>query len=229
MSALLIATIASVVVFGGALLGMYVRSALPEGHLRDDVKDVVRLSTGLIGTITALVLGLLIASAKSSYDARDSQVKQITTKVILLDVLVEQYGPEARNLRVMLRGAIGSFVDRIWNEGGHAKAAPFVASADAETFIKKLQELTPEQRLKTCSSDASDKCYRRFSTSALVAVCPDARFNSRTFSRNPHFFGWQLFLLVSVCLCGPVRSLSSRFPSVRYQSQPVHPGSFRCA
>ena len=148
MGALLIATITFVVVFGGAFLGMYVRSALPEGHLRDDVKDVVRLSTGLIGTIAALVLGLLIASAKSSYDAVDTQVKQITTKVILLDVLLEQYGPEARNLRVMLRGAIDPFADRIWNEGGHDKAAPFVASADAETFIKKLQELTPSNNSK---------------------------------------------------------------------------------
>ena len=148
MSALLIATIAFVVVFGGALLGMYVRSALPEGHLRDDVKDVVRLSTGLIGTIAALVLGLLIASAKSSYDARDTQVKQITTKIILLDQLFVQYGPEALNLRVMLRGAVGPFADRIWNEGGHTEAAPFVASTDAETFITKLQELTPSNDSK---------------------------------------------------------------------------------
>jgi hypothetical protein len=120
---------------------MYVRKALPEGHLRDDVKDVVRLSTGLIGTIAALVLGLLIASAKSSYDARNTQIKQVTSNVILLDILLEQYGPDARNLRVNLRGAIGPLVDRIWNEGGNNKSAPFVATAEAQTFVKKVQEL----------------------------------------------------------------------------------------
>ena len=141
MSALTISLIAFTLVLGGALLGMRVRNSLPEGHLGPDVKDVIRLSTGLIGTIAALVLGLLIASAKSSYDARDTQVKQITTNVIVLDTLLEQYGPDARNLRVILRGAVGPMVDRIWNEGGNVKSAPFVATAEALGFVKKVQEL----------------------------------------------------------------------------------------
>ena len=72
-------------------------------RLRDDVKDVVRLSTGLIGTIAALVLGLLIASAKTSYDARTTQIKQITANIILLDQLLEHYGSDAQNLRISLR------------------------------------------------------------------------------------------------------------------------------
>ena len=63
------------------MLGMYFRKVVSADHLRDDVKDVVRLSTGLIGTIAALVLGLLIASAKNSYDARSTQFKQITANV----------------------------------------------------------------------------------------------------------------------------------------------------
>jgi Protein of unknown function (DUF4239) len=141
MSALLISVITFALVFGGASLGMYFRNSLPEGHLGPDAKDVIRLSTGLIGTIAALVLGLLIASAKSSYDARDTQVKQITTNVILLDTLLEQYGPDARNLRVILRGAVGPMADRVWNEGGNNKSAPFVATAEALAFVKRFQEL----------------------------------------------------------------------------------------
>ena len=113
MSALVISLIAFACIFGGALLGMYVRNVLPEHHLREDVKDIVRLSTGLIGTIAALVLGLLIASAKSSYDARNTEIKQITSNIILLDALLEQYGPDARNLRVILRGGVGPMADRI--------------------------------------------------------------------------------------------------------------------
>jgi hypothetical protein len=141
VSALLISLIAFLLVLGGAFLGMYFRNSLPEGHLGPDAKDVIRLSTGLIGTIAALVLGLLIASAKSSYDARDTQVKQITTNVILLDTLLEQYGPDARNLRVILRGAVGPMADRVWNEGGNDKSAPFVATAEALAFVKRFQEL----------------------------------------------------------------------------------------
>ena len=147
MSAFTISLITFAFVFGGALLGMYV--VLSENHLREDVKDVVRLSTGLIGTIAALVLGLLIASAKSSYDARNTQVKQITSNVILLDALLEQYGPDARNLRVALRDAVPPMVDRIWNEGDNGKSTtPFVATAEAQAFVKKVQELKPDNEAK---------------------------------------------------------------------------------
>ena len=130
MSALAISLVAFAFVFGGALAGMY--ATLPEDHLRDDAKDVIRLSTGLIGTIAALVLGLLIASAKTSYDARDSQIKQITADIILLDVLLEHYGPEAHNLRVGLRNAIPAMVGRIWSERGNGKSESFKATADAD-------------------------------------------------------------------------------------------------
>ena len=51
-------------VLGGTSLGIFLRNRLPEKHLSESTKDVVRLGTGLIGTIAALVLGLLIASAK---------------------------------------------------------------------------------------------------------------------------------------------------------------------
>jgi hypothetical protein len=148
MNALVISLIAFALVFGGALLGMYIRNALSEDHLRDDVKDVIRLSTGLIGTIAALVLGLLIASAKTSYDARDTQIKQITANIILLDSLLGQYGPDAHNLRVILRGAVGPMVDRIWNERDNGKLTPFVATAEAQAFVNKVQELEPNNDSK---------------------------------------------------------------------------------
>jgi hypothetical protein len=148
VGALAISLIAFAFVFGGALLGMYLRNALPEGHLREDTKDVVRLSMGLIGTIAALVLGLLIASAKSSYDARDTQIKQITADFILLDGLLEHYGPDAKILRVALRNAVPPMVDRIWKEHDDGKSAPFVASVEAQIFVDKIQELKPDTEAK---------------------------------------------------------------------------------
>ncbi len=150
MSALTISLIAFAFVFGGAFLGMFVRNALPEGHLREDVKDVVRLNMGLIGTLAGIALGLLIASAKNSYDASNTQIKQFTANIILLDVLLEHYGPEAQNLRIALRDAVPPTVDQIWNERNNdTKLAPFVATTEAVAFIKKVQELQPnneEQR-----------------------------------------------------------------------------------
>jgi hypothetical protein len=89
ITALTVALVTFALVFGGALLGMYFRNVLLEHHLREDVRDVIKLSTGLIGTMAALVLGLLIASAKSSYDAKSTEIKQITANIILLDLELE--------------------------------------------------------------------------------------------------------------------------------------------
>ena len=88
----------SVIVFacvsGGAFLGMFLRNRLPEQHLSGATKDVVRLGSGLIGTIAALVLGLLIASANSTFQTQSTQVQQLTADIILLDSTLAQYGPE---------------------------------------------------------------------------------------------------------------------------------------
>jgi Protein of unknown function (DUF4239) len=143
VTALLISSFTFALVFGGALLGMYFRNALSEDHLRDDVRDVIKLSTGLIGTMAALVLGLLIASAKNSYDTKSTQIKQITANIILLDLDLEQYGPDAQNLRIALRSAIPALIDQIWSEGSRVKFSPFAATVEAAEFIKKLQQLQP--------------------------------------------------------------------------------------
>jgi hypothetical protein len=110
------------------------------------MKDVVRLGTGLIGTIAALVLGLLIASAKSSYDTQSTQVKQMTANIVLLDRFLEQYGPETGAVRNLLRRGVTVLADRMWRENSSdlAEAAPFEASAASETFYAKIEELSPQ-------------------------------------------------------------------------------------
>jgi heme/copper-type cytochrome/quinol oxidase subunit 3 len=70
--------IASVFTLGGVALGAYLSSRLTDRHLTPDSKEVVRLGTGLIGTLAALVLGLLVASAKNSFDSQNTNVKRIT-------------------------------------------------------------------------------------------------------------------------------------------------------
>jgi hypothetical protein len=146
MSAIALSCIAFVCISGGALLGMFLRNTLSGHHLSADAKDVVRLGTGLIGTIAALVLGLLIASAKSSYDMRSTQIRQMTANIILLDNLLAQYGPETGATRNLMRRGVLSLADRIWreNSSGAAAAAPFEASAASDTFYAKLQELSPQ-------------------------------------------------------------------------------------
>lgn len=85
MSARVISSLVFASVFGGALLGMFLRNALPEQHTSKDSQDVVKLGMGLIGTMAALVLGLLIASAQSSFSSRGGELTQMAANTVLLD------------------------------------------------------------------------------------------------------------------------------------------------
>jgi hypothetical protein len=144
MSASILSFVAFAIIFGGALLGMLLRRVLPELHLNADSKEVVRLATGLLATLAALVIGLLIASAQSSFQTRSNQIKQITANIILLDNLLARSGADAQPLRPLLRSGVKVLVDRIWREPDTAKAAPFEASAQSDIFFDKLLELTPQ-------------------------------------------------------------------------------------
>ena len=145
MNDLLISLLVFAVIFGGALLGVVVRPRLSEKHLQPDSKDVVKMATGLIGTLAALVLGLLIASAKSSFDQKTGQVRQMTAKIILLDNLLAQYGPEAIPVRTRLRQGIPPLADGIWHEGRIAAERPvrFEASTQSSAFENGLEHLSP--------------------------------------------------------------------------------------
>src|SRR5258708_18095498 len=146
VSAFNLSFLAFAFIFGGALLGMLLRAILPEPHLNTDARDVVRLATGLIATLAALVLGLLIASAQSSFQTQSNQIKQITANIILLDNLLARSGPQAQPVRPLLRGGVKILVERIWREQTPraAKVAPFEASAQSDLFFDKLLELTSD-------------------------------------------------------------------------------------
>lgn len=145
MRDLLISLLVFAVIFGGALAGMAVRPLLSEHHLHADSRDVVKLTAGLIGTLTALVLGLLIASAKNTFDQKTNQVRQMTSTVIVLDDLLAQYGPEASSLRKLLRLSIPPLADRIWHEQLNPAGQParFESSVEARAFDNELLRLSP--------------------------------------------------------------------------------------
>src|ERR1700746_2222499 len=99
MSSITISLIVFACVFGGALLGIWLHAVLPQHHLGADSKDIVKLGMGLVGTMAALVLGLLVASAKGSYDAQSAELTQLSANIALLDRGLALYGPETREER----------------------------------------------------------------------------------------------------------------------------------
>jgi hypothetical protein len=108
--------------FGGALLGIWLRGALPEHHLSADSKDTVKVGIGLIATMTALVLGLVTASAKNSFDAVDTAVKQTAIDVLALDRVLARYGPETGEIRTGLKHAVGARIEMVWPHGSSKPA-----------------------------------------------------------------------------------------------------------
>ena len=96
MSALAVSAIVFLSTLGGIFLGALLRRTLPKHHVNEHAKDVVRLGAGLIATIAALVLGLLIAAAKGSFDTQSTHLKHITADLILLDNIMAHSGPEVR-------------------------------------------------------------------------------------------------------------------------------------
>lgn len=108
----------------GALLGVLLRSRLPENHLSDDSKDVVKLAMGVVATMTALVLGMLVASAKASFDAQRHGVAQLAANVVVLDRFLAYYGEETRPTRERLRASVADLVRRTWPEDDPAEGKP---------------------------------------------------------------------------------------------------------
>jgi hypothetical protein len=131
------------VIFAGAILGMILRSLLPEHHLAADSRDVVKLGMGLIGTITALVLGLLIASAKSAFDAQRGGVAQMAANIVMLDRLLARYGPETKEVRELLRRSVTDLIATTWPEEQSA-GGDMGPAGKYEQVVEDIEALTPK-------------------------------------------------------------------------------------
>jgi hypothetical protein len=101
-------------IFGGVLLGLLLRGLLPDYHLRDESKDTIKLGAGMIATVSALVLGLLVASAKNAFDTTEEEITQRAAKIIFLDRLLADYGPETKDTREQLRRTVAASIEMLW-------------------------------------------------------------------------------------------------------------------
>ena len=125
MSSLNVATVVFLAAFGGVIAGLLLRKVLPERHLHAESKDVIRLGTGLIATMAALVLGLLVGAAKSSFDAQQSGFDQLALNFVMLDRMLAQFGPEAKDSREHLNKTLVVTVDSLWPSDGSTSIEGF--------------------------------------------------------------------------------------------------------
>jgi hypothetical protein len=147
MTSLTITGIVFACIVAAMILGMILRSVLPAEHLSAESKDLVKLGMGLVGTMTALVLGLLIASAKGSFDTQRNGLAQLAANVILLDRTLARYGAESKDAREMVRASVADMLQRTWpaeHPQPGQEQAPSGTEGRYEGVYDKIQELTPK-------------------------------------------------------------------------------------
>jgi hypothetical protein len=141
--------------FAAALLGTAVRTALPPAHVSKESQDVIRLGMGLVATMTALLLGLVTAAAKGSFDSQDLAIKNAAAGILTLDRLLARYGPETQPSRELLRRAVAARIETMWPSGRGTRSSledtasvrkTGQAAEQIETEILRLSPQTEPQR-----------------------------------------------------------------------------------
>jgi hypothetical protein len=133
--------------FGGVLLGMLLRRMLPEHHVCSETKDAMKLGAGLLATLSGMVLGLLIASAKSSFDTQTTGFKQMAMNIALLDRALTLYDKEeTKETRQLLRQAVAKLVETRWPTNGARPSNlddPAITATNEALFVS-IQKLSPK-------------------------------------------------------------------------------------
>ena len=142
MSSISVSLIVFACLSAGSALGMLIRTIVPKHHLSPESKTSVQLGMALISTMSALVLGLLVSSAKSSYDTQSSELTVTAANVLQLDSVLAHYGPETKEIRQDLRHALQKAVDSLWTQAKNDRLAG--NSNVSEMIFDKIQDLTPK-------------------------------------------------------------------------------------
>lgn len=146
MTSTTIGVISAGCLFSSALIGIGLQRLLPKHHLNKDSQDVVKLGAGIVATVTALVLGLLVSSAKSSFDAMSTRLTQTSATIIIFDRVLAQYGPEAKSVREDVRRSVETMMRKIWPEErtGTSAMAAIERGGAVEAIQADLRQLTPQ-------------------------------------------------------------------------------------
>ena len=160
MSAMEISLSVFAVVVGATAFGIFLNRVLPEHHLSKDSREIIHLGIGVIVTLTALVLGLLVASAKGSFDTKSDEIRQSSVKLIIVDQNLRQYGPEAKEARDLLRRWVDNNAEAIWTPEGR-RVSTEQGNAEWNAFHEKVRTMAPvndlQRRLHSKNVELADE------------------------------------------------------------------------
>ncbi len=136
-------------VLTGAICGAALRYVLPASHRSPESKDAIRIALGLVGTMVALVLGLMVASAKGFYDAQVNELTQMSAQVVVLNRELTHYGPETERARELLRAGVANIVDQTWSHEHSGSSWADPAAYNLESLYDAVLQLTPRNEAQT--------------------------------------------------------------------------------
>lgn len=168
MHPLVVTAIVFACVFGGALAGMFVRGRLPPHHVSRDARRIVKMAMGTVAALIAVVLGLLVSSAKTRFDDVDTEVTQSCAKLLLLDRMLARYGPETRSARSELRAYLARKLEQRWPRTKTSRSTALAASDSAAMHFQNAQGLllalapanAVQRRLQSRALDVLDELAR---------------------------------------------------------------------
>lgn len=202
MSAFTVGAIVFAGVFGGALLGLRLRAALPNPHLSAETKDVVKLAMGLVATMTALILGLLVASAKGSYDTQKSAVIQMSAKNAFLDRILALYGPDAAAARTALQASVADTISRMWPDEKSQSARLDPNPSRGLELYRAIQKMSPK-----------DEEQRALKSQAIQILTDLGQMRWLLFEQAGSSISTPLLVIVSVWLAAIFTSFGLFAPS----------------
>src|SRR6516165_5360953 len=141
---IIIGLISFAAIFGGVLIGRFAASRLPDHHLSSETQSAGTMSVAVIGTLSALVLGLMITTANSSFSARADEVRELSLQLIRIDRNLKRYGPEADDARAKLRACAAAKTQKLFLQNGQPRPSSQATSVMLEVVQDAVLALTPK-------------------------------------------------------------------------------------
>ena len=143
MTNIVIGLISFVAIFGGVLLGRLAALRLPSRHLSAETQSAVTVSVAVIATLAALVLGLMISAAYTSFSARSNEIRQLSLQLIRVDRNLRRYGPEADDARAKLHAWARVKLQQLFPANGQPQPSSQTAIVMLESVQDTLLALSP--------------------------------------------------------------------------------------
>ena len=153
MKAVVLSIIIFACIFGGAVLGIFLRAILPERHLTEDSRNMVTIGMGIVATMAAIAVGLMIQGAQISFSGQRSDLIEMSAKIVFLDKLLSDYGPEAKDARTALRHTLERTINQFWPKDGSEGAMIGTPESKSETLYYQILSLTPDNDAKRAIRD----------------------------------------------------------------------------